>query len=59
VAVRNGAPETVWRLPVDEAAPLLVLLGVDRPEGRDLPPPPVGDPADRGAVSPADASREG
>lgn len=59
VAVRNGAPETVWRLPLDEAAPLLVLLGNDRPEGRDLPPPPVGDPADGDSVFSAAASREG
>ena len=43
VALRNDQPETVWPLPLAEAEPLIVLLGGDRPEGRDLPPPAVGD----------------
>ena len=43
VALRNGRPETVWVLPIADAEPLIVLLGDDRPEGRELPPPSVGD----------------
>lgn len=43
VALRNGEPETVWPLPLAEAEPLIVLLDDERPEGRDLPPPVVGD----------------
>lgn len=43
VALRNDQPETVWPLPLAEAEPLVVLLGDERPEGRDLPPPAVGD----------------
>lgn len=43
VALRNDQPETVWPLPLAEAEPLIVLLGDERPEGQDLPPPYVGD----------------
>jgi hypothetical protein len=43
VALRAGRPETVWSLPVAEAEPLIVLLDDDRPAGRELPPPTVGD----------------
>ena len=39
-------PEAVWRLPLTEAEPLIVLLDDERPEGRDLPPPWVGDHED-------------
>lgn len=46
VALRNDQPETVWPLPLAEAEPLIVLLSNDRPEGRDLPPPSVGDIGD-------------
>jgi hypothetical protein len=43
VALRNGEPETVWPLPLADAAPLIVAIGDDKPAGRDLSPPPVGD----------------
>lgn len=43
VALRNDQPETVWPLPLTEAEPLVVLLDDARPEGRELPPPVVGD----------------
>ena len=43
VALRNGEPETVWPLPLADAAPLIVGLGSDAPAGRELPPPSVGD----------------
>ncbi|WP_260596567.1 hypothetical protein [Sphingomonas endolithica] len=46
VALRNDQPETVWPLPLAEAEPLIVLLGDERPEGRDLLPPSVGDIGD-------------
>lgn len=46
VALRNDEPEAVWRLPLAEAEPLIVLLDDERPEGRDLPPPWVGDHED-------------
>lgn len=46
VALRNDEPETVWPLPLADAQPLIVLLGDDRPEGRELPPPAVGDHRD-------------
>lgn len=43
VALRNDQPEAVWPLPLAEAEPLIVLLDDSRPEGRELPPPFVGD----------------
>lgn len=43
VALRNDQPEAVWPLPLAEAEPLIVLLDDSRPEGRELPPPLVGD----------------
>lgn len=43
VALRNGHPETIWLIPLAEAEPLIVMLGEERPEGRELPPPRVGD----------------
>lgn len=43
VALRNDEPEAVWRLPLADAEPLIVLLDDERPEGLDLPPPAVGD----------------
>ena len=46
VALRNDEPETVWRLPLAEADPLIVPLDDERPEGRELPPPSVGDHRD-------------
>lgn len=46
VALRNDEPETVWPLPIAEAEPLIVLLDDDRPEGRELPSPEVGDHRD-------------
>ena len=46
VALRNDQPETVWPLPLAAAEPLIVSLGEERPEGRDLPSPPVGDIGD-------------
>ena len=46
VALRNDEPETVWLLPLAEAEPLLVVLDGARPEGRELPPPIVGDHRD-------------
>lgn len=46
VALRNDQPELVWPLPLDEAEPLVVLLDDARPEGRELPPPSVGDHQD-------------
>lgn len=42
-ALRNGAPETVWPIPLADAEPLIVLLDDERPEGRELPPPSIGD----------------
>lgn len=42
VALRNDEPETVWRLPLADADPLIVPMDDARPEGRDLPPPSVG-----------------
>ena len=44
VALRNGHPELVWPLPLAEA--LIVVLDSTRPEGQELPPPPVGDHSD-------------
>lgn len=46
VALRNDQPETVWPLPLSEATPLIILLGDEQAEGRDLPPPAVGDLGD-------------
>jgi hypothetical protein len=46
VALRNGAPETVWPVPLADAAPLIVLLDDTRARGRDLAAPLVGDPAE-------------
>lgn len=46
VALRNDEPETVWRLPLADAEPLIVPIDDERPEGRDLPPPSVGDHQD-------------
>jgi hypothetical protein len=46
VALRNGAPETVWPIPLGQAVPLIVPMTAARPEGRELPPPSVGLPGD-------------
>ena len=43
VALRNDQPEAEWPIPLAEAKPLIVLLNDARPEGTELPPPPVGD----------------
>lgn len=46
VALRNGAPETIWPIPFDKITPVIVPLDDARPEGRELPPPAVGIPGD-------------
>lgn len=46
VALRDDQPETVWPLPLADAEPLIVLLDDMRHEGRELPPPSVGDHRD-------------
>lgn len=46
VALRDGQPELIWPLPLADAAPLIVSIDDARPEGRELPPPFVGDPTD-------------
>lgn len=46
VALRAGEVETLWRIPLEEAPPLVVALGDERPEGRELPPPTVRLPDD-------------
>jgi len=46
VALRDDQPETVWPLPLADAEPVIVVLGDERPEGRELPPPSVGEPGD-------------
>ena len=42
-ALRNGTAETIWPISLVDAAPLIVVLDDKRPEGRELPPPTVGD----------------
>lgn len=42
VALRAGQVETLWRIPLEDAPPLVVALGGECPEGRELPPPAVG-----------------
>jgi hypothetical protein len=42
-ALRSGKAETVWPISLTDADPLVVILDEERPEGRDLPPPYVGD----------------
>lgn len=42
-ALRTGRAETIWPISLTDAAPLIVLLDEDRPEGRELPPPAIGD----------------
>ena len=42
-ALRNGAAETIWPIPLADADPLVVVLDDTRPEGRELPPPIIGE----------------
>ncbi len=53
-ALRSGVAETVWPISLADAKPLVVILDETRPEGRELPPPSVGDrrdeDTDRGAA---------
>ncbi|EIZ77296.1 hypothetical protein WSK_4136 [Novosphingobium sp. Rr 2-17] len=45
-ALRNGAAETIWPISLVDADPLVVVLDDTRPEGRELPPPTIGDRSD-------------
>jgi hypothetical protein len=45
-ALRNGIAETIWPIPLADADPLVVVLDDTRPEGRELPPPAIGDRRD-------------
>lgn len=45
-AYRGAYPETVWPIPVAGTTSIIVGIDKDRPEGRELPPPSVGDLGD-------------
>jgi hypothetical protein len=47
VAIRGVSVETIWPIPYEDAAPLLVGLGPERAAGRALPAPVVGLIGDR------------
>ena len=49
-ALRNGAAETIWPISLADADPLVVVLDDARPEGRELPPPVIGDRSDDDAA---------
>lgn len=53
-ALRNGAAETIWPISLADADPLVVMLDDARPEGRELPPPAIGDRSEDDAAG-ADA----
>jgi hypothetical protein len=42
-ALRAGKAETVWPISLADADPLVVLLGDNRPDGLELPPPSIGE----------------
>lgn len=59
VAIRGVAVETIWPIPYEDSAPLLVGLGADLAEGRELPAPSVGlvgDAADKSSAGAAGAA---